>query len=100
MQRAGENLLAVLKGLANSPFLVNPGEYKHGEVVFFDVVGLFMVHYPERLGVIINSIVIVLSFICIFSKMQLFQMHHKSGKRKGMLRILFSFQGLILTVAN
>ena len=55
---AGENLLALVKTLANSPYLADPGEYRHGSVVFFDVVGLFMVLYPARLGVIINTVTV------------------------------------------
>ena len=51
---SGENLLALLKKLASSPKLADPGLDKHGNMVFFDVVGYFMVHYPQRVGVIIN----------------------------------------------
>ena len=50
----GENLLALLRKLASSPKLADPGLDKHGTMVFFDVVGYFMVHYPQRIGVIIN----------------------------------------------
>ena len=44
----------MLKKLASSPKLADPGLDKHGNMVFFDVVGYFMVHYPQRVGVIIN----------------------------------------------
>ena len=49
-----------MTALASSPLLPNPGEYKHGSLVFFDVLGWFVIHYPERVGFIINSLVTLL----------------------------------------
>ncbi|CAG0890635.1 unnamed protein product, partial [Cyprideis torosa] len=65
LQRAGDNLLGLLRGLRNSPYVSDPGEYKHGNLVFFDVFGLFIVRYPMEVGVIIHSlgILLVLAFI-------------------------------------
>ena len=57
---SGENLLALVKAMASSPLLPNPGEYKHGSLVFFDVLGYFVIHYPERIGFIVNSLVVLL----------------------------------------
>ena len=54
---SGANLLAYVKAMAMSPLLPNPGEYRHGGHVFFDVIGLFMISYPARMGFIINVIV-------------------------------------------
>jgi hypothetical protein len=54
--------------MANSPLLKDPGEYRHGAMVFFDFMGLFMVHYPERIGVIINGITFVVSIVLIIKK--------------------------------
>ena len=51
---SGENLLALLRKLASSPKLADPGLDKHGTMVFFDILGYFMIHYPQRVGVIIN----------------------------------------------
>ncbi len=65
---AGDNLLAFVKALANSPYLSEPGEYRHGSLVFFDVVGLFMVFYPARVGYIINAVVATFVFLGIFRK--------------------------------
>lgn len=52
-------MLSMVKELANSPLLGDPGSDKHGKVVFFDVLGLFSVVYPERMAVIINSMVVL-----------------------------------------
>ncbi|KAI8773749.1 endoplasmic reticulum metallopeptidase 1 [Biomphalaria glabrata] len=54
MQRGGENILATLKHLASSSKLTNPGEDKHGSLVFFDFLGFFMVSYPYRMSIILN----------------------------------------------
>lgn len=55
-----------MRDLAVSPLLADPGADKHGRVVFFDVLGLFSVVYPERLAVIINSLVVVSSIAIIY----------------------------------
>jgi len=54
VQRGGDNLLAIVRALADSPYLTHPGEYRHGKLVYFDVVGHFMVVYTERVGFIVN----------------------------------------------
>eukprot|EP00731_Ephydatia_muelleri_P019134 Em0011g1174a len=66
IQRAGDNLVALVKGVANSPFLAHPGDYKHGKVVFFDFLGLFMVVYPERVGLILNTAVVLVSLCYLY----------------------------------
>lgn len=58
IQRAGDNILAVLKYLATSDNLADPSDYRHGNMVFFDVLGLLVVAYPARVGLILNSIVV------------------------------------------
>jgi len=77
VQRAGENVFAVVMEMANSPLLKDPGEYRHGAMVFFDFMGLFMVHYPARIGVIVNSVTFVLATIFILNKF-----FHLNGKQQ------------------
>ncbi len=69
----------MVKALANSPLLENPGEYQHGSLVFFDVFGLFVVHYPARVGFIVNSVV---SFIVIVYVVRKVIRHHSLTGRK------------------
>ncbi|XP_042542867.1 endoplasmic reticulum metallopeptidase 1 isoform X2 [Dipodomys spectabilis] len=59
IQRAGDNILAVLKYLATSDMLASSSEYRHGNMVFFDVLGLFVIAYPSRIGAIINYMVVM-----------------------------------------
>ena len=62
--------MALVKGVANSPFLAHPGEYRHGKVVFFDFLGLFMVVYPERVGVILNTAVVLVSLCYLYAEVR------------------------------
>ncbi|XP_055434122.1 endoplasmic reticulum metallopeptidase 1 isoform X3 [Bubalus kerabau] len=59
IQRAGDNILAVLKYLATSDMLASSSKYQHGNMVFFDVFGLFVIAYPSRVGSIINYMVVM-----------------------------------------
>ncbi|XP_028619895.1 endoplasmic reticulum metallopeptidase 1 [Grammomys surdaster] len=59
IQRAGDNILAVLKYLATSDMLASSSEYRHGNMVFFDVLGLLVIAYPSRVGSIINYMVVM-----------------------------------------
>ncbi|KAM9082938.1 endoplasmic reticulum metallopeptidase 1 isoform 2-T2 [Megaptera novaeangliae] len=59
IQRAGDNILAVLKYLATSDMLASSSKYQHGNMVFFDVLGLFVIAYPSRVGLIINYMVVM-----------------------------------------
>lgn len=68
IQRAGDNILALVKSIVNSPFLADPGEYRHGSMVFFDFLGIFVVHYPERIGLVINLISAAVAVLCLIKK--------------------------------
>ncbi|KAM9450553.1 endoplasmic reticulum metallopeptidase 1-like isoform 1-T1 [Clarias gariepinus] len=68
IQRAGDNMLALLKHLVTMETLADPSEYRNGSMVFFDVLGLTMVVYPARVGSIINYAVAVASFIYLAKK--------------------------------
>jgi len=56
IQRAGDNIHGLVLEMVNSPYLVNPKEYKHGSTVFFDILGYVVVHYPKRIQILLNSI--------------------------------------------
>ncbi|NXF48598.1 ERMP1 metallopeptidase, partial [Oceanites oceanicus] len=68
IQRAGDNILAVLKYLATSDKLAKSFEYRHGNVVFFDVLGLFVLAYPARVGTIMNYITAAIAFLYLSKK--------------------------------
>ncbi|XP_019723557.1 endoplasmic reticulum metallopeptidase 1 [Hippocampus comes] len=68
IQRAGDNILAVLKHLLMSEELADSSEYRHGNMVFFDVLGMVVVAYPARVGTILNYMVAVATFIYLARK--------------------------------
>ncbi|NXV56500.1 ERMP1 metallopeptidase, partial [Molothrus ater] len=68
IQRAGDNILAVLKYLATSEKLAKSFEYRHGNVVFFDILGLFVLAYPARVGTIMNYITSAIAFFYLSKK--------------------------------
>lgn len=69
IQRAGDNILALLKYLATSDMLASSSEYKHGNMVFFDVLGLFVIAYPSRVGSIVNSMVVMAAVVYLGRKL-------------------------------
>ena len=62
VQRAGDNLLAVVRHIAQSEILADTSAHSDGAVVFFDFLGLFLIHYSELVGACVNIIVVVISF--------------------------------------
>ncbi|XP_062905257.1 endoplasmic reticulum metallopeptidase 1 [Mobula hypostoma] len=71
IQRAGDNILAVLQYLAMSEELADSTQYRHGSMVFFDVLGMFVVAYPKRIGTIINCLVAVATALYLGRKFSL-----------------------------
>ncbi|KJH47447.1 peptidase, M28 family [Dictyocaulus viviparus] len=55
IQRAGENILAVVRAILSSPYLVQAASFdERNRWVFYDVVGLFTVFYTVSFGQILN----------------------------------------------
>ncbi|CAO2585140.1 Endoplasmic reticulum metallopeptidase 1 [Lemmus lemmus] len=77
IQRAGDNILAVLKYLATSDMLASSSEYRHGNVVFFDVFGLLVIAYPSRVGSIINYMVV--TAVVVYLGKKLLQPTHRNA---------------------
>uniref|UniRef100_A0A6J0V3C8 Endoplasmic reticulum metallopeptidase 1 isoform X1 n=1 Tax=Pogona vitticeps TaxID=103695 RepID=A0A6J0V3C8_9SAUR len=68
IQRAGDNILGVLKYLAKSDKLARSHEYQHGNVVFFDVFGVFVLAYPARVGTIMNYVITAVAVLYLGRK--------------------------------
>ncbi|KAL6071353.1 hypothetical protein STEG23_006201 [Scotinomys teguina] len=77
IQRAGDNILAVLKYLATSDMLASSSEYRHGNMVFFDVFGLLVIAYPSRVGAIINYMVVMA--VVLYLGKKLLQPRHRNA---------------------
>lgn len=71
IQRAGDNILAVLRYLVMSEKLADSSEYRHGNMVFFDLLGVVVVAYPARVGTILNYMVATATFLYLAKKASL-----------------------------
>lgn len=67
----GDNILAVLKHLIMSDKLADSSEYRHGNMVFFDLLGVVVVAYPARVGTILNYMVATATFLYLAKKASL-----------------------------
>ncbi|CAD6192490.1 unnamed protein product [Caenorhabditis auriculariae] len=71
IQRAGENVLAVVKAILESPYLEQPATFDEGNRwVFYDVVGLFTVYYSVTVGKILNYLAVALTFVMVVSRLE------------------------------
>lgn len=48
--------------------LADSSEYAHGNMVFFDLLGMVVVAYPEHVGTIINYMTALATFLYLFKK--------------------------------
>jgi len=69
MLLTGDNLLAVVRAIVDSELLADPAEYRHGHVIYFDFVGLFMIILPVRLGMLVNVIATVFVMLWFATKL-------------------------------
>ncbi|XP_053558534.1 endoplasmic reticulum metallopeptidase 1 [Bombina bombina] len=93
IQRAGDNILSVLKYLATSHLLADSSEFRHGNMVFFDVCGLFVLSYPARVGTIINYIIATLAAFVLWKKIT----KHRRGGTNYAKDLLF---GVLITLMS
>lgn len=54
-----------------SDMLADSSEYRHGNMVFFDVLGVVVVAYPARVGTILNYVVATAAFLYLAKKASL-----------------------------
>jgi len=64
-QRTGDNMLPLILKLVNSKQISDVEKYSMGNLVFFDFLGIFIVHWSEVLSDIINISVIIVSLLII-----------------------------------
>lgn len=67
LQRTGDNILALAKGMAQGHQLSNVEHYRPGNLVFFDFLGAFVIRWPMAVADFINVISVIVSFYCIFA---------------------------------
>ena len=74
---SGDNILGVLKHLVMSEKLADASEYRHGNMVFFDLLGVVVVAYPARVGTIINCMATMATFFYFGKK---YMLHRNMGR--------------------
>ena len=70
LQRTGDNILALTLGLANNDKMANVEKYASGNLVFFDILGAFVIRWSEEIGLIINTFGLAVSIYCLFRNMK------------------------------
>uniref|UniRef100_A0A1W7RAI7 FXNA-like protease n=1 Tax=Hadrurus spadix TaxID=141984 RepID=A0A1W7RAI7_9SCOR len=68
---AGKNLLAVILKLLKSPYMLYPIPFRKTKLVYFDVLGIFLVSYSIELGTVMNEIISLLTMVEIGVKLKL-----------------------------
>ncbi|KAH8297368.1 hypothetical protein KR044_010979, partial [Drosophila immigrans] len=66
IQNTGDNILGLVRGLANAPELHDTSVYKTGHAVFFDLLGLYFVSYSEDVGKTLNYSVAGAALLLVF----------------------------------
>lgn len=70
-QHTGDNILAIAKAIANSPELPDTSKHASGNLVFYDVLGWFIIYYSDNTGVIINLSICAVSIAAIIISLAL-----------------------------
>jgi len=78
LQRLGDNVLATVRAVASSPCLVKPCPEQEPKVIFFDVLGAFVVQYPKSLATPLNYVVCLLVAVKILLSLGLFHKCNQS----------------------
>ncbi|KAH1007293.1 hypothetical protein HUJ04_004549 [Dendroctonus ponderosae] len=67
LQRTGDNILALAKGMAQGHQLSNVEQYRPGNLVFFDFLGAFVIRWTMPVSDLINALSVIVSLYCIYS---------------------------------
>ncbi|KAF5278793.1 hypothetical protein FQA39_LY18351 [Lamprigera yunnana] len=70
LQRTGDNILALARGMATGHQLSNVESHRAGNLVFFDFLGAFVVRWPMFIADIINISSVILSFYSVYENMK------------------------------
>ncbi|KAH8416046.1 hypothetical protein KR222_007212, partial [Zaprionus bogoriensis] len=69
LQNTGDNVLSVIRGLANATELYNTEAQQTGNAVYFDFLGIYFIHYSESTGVFLNFAVAGTALLLVFLSM-------------------------------
>ncbi|XP_064544305.1 endoplasmic reticulum metallopeptidase 1-like [Drosophila montana] len=66
LQNTGDNILSLVRGLANATELHDTEAHKGGHAVFFDFLGIYFIYYSETTGILLNLSVAGAALIFVF----------------------------------
>lgn len=66
--------MSIVRAIVNSSLLADPADYRHGHMIYFDFVGLFMIILPVRLCTAVN--VVVIAFMMLRFAVKLLRSGH------------------------
>uniref|UniRef100_A0A0A1WQ19 FXNA-like protease n=1 Tax=Zeugodacus cucurbitae TaxID=28588 RepID=A0A0A1WQ19_ZEUCU len=80
-QNTGDNVLALVREIANAPELEDPSRDAEGHTIFFDVLGRYLVFYTETEGIILNVFVSIVAIVTCSLSFK--QMANNTGTKFG-----------------
>ncbi|KAH8384739.1 hypothetical protein KR093_007129, partial [Drosophila rubida] len=103
IQNTGDNILGLVRALANAPEMYNTQAYETGHAVFFDFLGLFFVSYSEETGTILNysaaGVTLLLIFISVWRMSALSAVSSCGVFQRLIILVIVQIVGLALAVA-
>ncbi|XP_018563035.1 endoplasmic reticulum metallopeptidase 1 isoform X1 [Anoplophora glabripennis] len=70
LQRTGDNILALARGMAQGHQLSDVEKYRAGNLVFFDFLGAFVIRWPMLIADIINLSSVIFSLYSIYGNVK------------------------------
>ncbi|XP_060658461.1 endoplasmic reticulum metallopeptidase 1-like [Drosophila nasuta] len=103
IQNTGDNILGLVRALANAPEMYNTEAYATGHAVFFDFLGLFFISYSAETGTIVNycaaGVTLLLIFISVWRMSTLSELSSCSVFQRLIFLVIIQIVGLVLALA-
>ncbi|KAH8297049.1 hypothetical protein KR044_003986, partial [Drosophila immigrans] len=103
IQNTGDNILGLVRALANAPEMYNTQAYEEGHAVFFDFLGLFFVSYSEETGTMLNysaaGVTLLLIFISVWRMSALSALSTCHVFQRLIILVIIQIIGLVLAMA-
>ncbi|XP_017033139.1 endoplasmic reticulum metallopeptidase 1-like [Drosophila kikkawai] len=93
IQNTGDNVISLVRSIANAEEMFDTEAHSEGHSVFFDYLGLFFVYYTESTGIILNISFSLGAMLLVC--LSLWRMSKVSGRRIGTYSRAFGMQFLL-----
>ncbi|XP_032586206.1 endoplasmic reticulum metallopeptidase 1 [Drosophila mojavensis] len=103
IQNTGDNVLSLVRALANAPELLNIQAHEGGNSVYYDILGLTFITYSEEMGQILNygaaGITLILVFISAWRMSAVSQLLSNQVWRRLIILVILQSIGFVLALA-